>query len=209
MSDGQEFKEALREKKIPILVLDQKWHRLFAIHGKPDHIKKLESELNLLLGRQGKLNNEIKDLKKAKNQLMDHIVQNMDAAAENAEEKVRKKKLEEDRRLIDELNEQIDADEEELLRIPDQIRNTNESLMIRSMEYFYEKLRVNKEESEEIDAWIKQVRIDLKKNIIRKQNRDINNREIYAYLHDIFGREVVDLFDIRYDELQENLQGEK
>lgn len=209
MSDGQEFKEALREKKIPILVLDQKWHRLFAIHGKPDHIKKLESELNLLLGRQGKLNNEIRDLKKAKNQLMDHIVKNMDAVSENAEEKVRKKKMEEDRRLIDELNEQIDADEEELLRIPDQIKNTNESLMIRSMEYFYEKLRVNKEESEEIDAWIKQVRIDLKKNIIRKQNRDINNREIYAYLHDIFGREVIDLFDIRYDEQQENLQGEK
>ena len=45
------------------------------------------------------------------------------------------------------------------------------------------------------------VRIDLKKNIIRKQNRTINNKEIYSYLHDIFGAEVLDLFDIQYDDL--------
>ena len=67
------------------------------------------------------------------------------------------------------------------------------------MDYFYEKLRVNHEESAEIEAWINQVRIDLKKNIIRKQNRDINNREIYEYLHDIFGAAVIDIFDIKYD----------
>ena len=43
-------------------------------------------------------------------------------------------------------------------------------------------------------------RVDLKKNIIRKQNRDINNREIYAYLHDIFGPSTLDLFDIHYED---------
>jgi hypothetical protein len=68
------------------------------------------------------------------------------------------------------------------------------------MDYFYEKLRVNKEESDEIEAWITQVRIDLKKNIIKKQNRDINNREIYAYLHDIFGARVIDMFDLKFEE---------
>ena len=72
--------------------------------------------------------------------------------------------------------------------------------MLLSMDYFYEKLRVNETESAEIEAWINQVRIDLKKNIIRKQNREINNREMYAYLHDIFGAEVIDIFDIKYDE---------
>ena len=71
--------------------------------------------------------------------------------------------------------------------------------MLLSMEYFYSKIRVNQEEAQEIDAWIKQVRVDLKKNIIKKQNREINNREIYNYLHDILGPEVLDLFDIQYD----------
>ena len=62
--------------------------------------------------------------------------------------------------------------------------------MLLSMEYFYSKIRVNQEEAQEIDAWIKQVRVDLKKNIIKKQNREISNREIYNYLHDILGPEV-------------------
>lgn len=73
--------------------------------------------------------------------------------------------------------------------------------MILSMDYFYSKLRVNQTEAKEIEDWIAQVRIDLKKNIIRKQNRTINNKEIYSYLHDIFGAEVLDLFDIQYDDL--------
>ena len=60
---------------------------------------------------------------------------------------------------------------------------------------------MNQSESKEIEDWINQVRIDLKKNIIRKQNRDINNREIYAYMHDIFGPDVLDLFDVQYEEV--------
>lgn len=53
------------------------------------------------------------------------------------------------------------------------------------MDYFSEKIEKNKLESKEIDDWIANIRVELKKNIIRKQNRDINNREIYSYLHDI------------------------
>ena len=68
MKSEQDFQEALKNKKIPILVLDQKWHRLFAIHGKTDAIKSLEEEENGLLVRQGQLNTKLKELKKLKNQ---------------------------------------------------------------------------------------------------------------------------------------------
>ena len=78
MRTEEEFKQALHEKKVPLLVLDQKWHRLFAIHGKTDEIKETEEELNGLLARQGKLNSEVKDLKKLKNTLMNNIMENMD-----------------------------------------------------------------------------------------------------------------------------------
>jgi hypothetical protein len=209
MSNEQGFQEALRGKKIPILILDQKWHRLFAIHGKPDTIKKLENELNTLLARQGKLNNEQKEMKKLKNQLMDNIVKNMDGTTEESENAIREKKLDEDRRLIDELNAKIEANEDELLEIPNQIKEINGSLMLESMDYFYEKLRVNQKEAKEIEEWITQVRIDLKKNIIRKQNREINNKEIYAYLHDIFGPDVINLFDLQYEEEQNNPEGDQ
>ena len=93
----------------------------------------------------------------------------------------------------------IDAAEAELLELPQKMKQVNENLMILSMEYFYAKIKINTQESKEIEEWINQVRIDLKKNIIKKQNRDINNREIYAYLHDICGPQVLDLFDVEME----------
>lgn len=194
MKERQDFKSALIGKTVPLLVLDQKWHRLFAVHGKTDEIKDLESKLNNLLAEQGRLNNRLKELKKLKGRLLDEIVQGM----EDKDAKVEEKK-----RFVDEINEKMEECEDELMDIPRQIRETNDELMVMSMDYFYEKIRVNQTESVEIEEWINQVRIDLKKNIIRKQNRDINNREIYAYLHDIFGPEVINIFDIKYDEEKE------
>ena len=191
MKERQDFKSALIGKTVPLLVLDQKWHRLFAVHGKTDEIKELEVKLNTFLAEQGRLNHRMKELKKLKSRLLDEIVQEMDN---------KQTKVEENKRLVDEINEKLDECEDELMDIPRQIRETNDALMVLSMDYFYEKIRVNQTESVEIEEWINQVRIDLKKNIIRKQNRDINNREIYAYLHDIFGAEVINIFDIKYDE---------
>ena len=196
MKERQDFKSALIGKTVPLLVLDQKWHRLFAVHGKTEEIKELEAKLNTLLAEQGRLNNRLKELKKLKGRLLDEIVQGMED---------KEKHLEENKRLIDEINEKMEECEDELVDIPYQIRTTNDELMLLSMDYFYEKIRVNQSESVEIEEWINQVRIDLKKNIIRKQNRDINNKEIYAYLHDIFGAEVINIFDIKYDEDKKEL----
>lgn len=191
MKERHDFKSALIGKTVPLLVLDQKWHRLFAVHGKTDEIKELELKLNNLLAEQGRLNNRLKELKKLKGRLLDEIVQGMED---------KEAKVEENKRLIDEINEKMEECEEKLMDIPHEIRSINDELMLLSMDYFYDKIRLNQTESVEIEEWINQIRIDLKKNIIRKQNRDINNREIYTYLHDIFGPEVINIFDIKYDE---------
>ena len=192
MKEDKDFEKALSGKKIPILVLDQKWHRLFAIHGKTDEIAAAEHELDELLKKQGKYNNDIKDLKKLKTKSMSNIVANM----EDDEDE----KLDNDKRIIDEINDRVDAIEEALADVQQQIRQVNEHLMILSMDYFSEKIEKNRQESQQIDEWIANIRGELKKNVIKKQNRDINNREIYSYLHDIFGAEVLDLFDIEYDD---------
>lgn len=206
MHSEEEFRAAVRNTKVPVLVLDQKWHRLFAVHGKTEEIKCAESEINGMLARQGKLNTDLKEFKKLKGKLMDSIVQNMNGT-ESGTDAVKEKKLDEDKRMIDELNEKIAVCEDELLELPAKIHSANEQLMLLSMDYFYAKLRVNQEEAKEIADWIKQVRIDLKKNIIRKQNREINNREIYAYLHDIFGADILNLFDIQYEEKDQDAEG--
>lgn len=145
-----------------------------------------------MLKLQGKYNNELKNLKKLKSKIMSNIVANM---GDDGDEKRDK-----DKQLIDEINEKADNIEGELIEIQKNIKAVNDRLMLLSMDYFSEKIEKNKLESKEIDDWIANIRVELKKNVIRKQNRDINNREIYSYLHDIFGAEVLDLFDIEYDD---------
>ncbi|MDY4793953.1 MAG: hypothetical protein SO172_07275 [Pararoseburia sp.] len=196
----QAFTEALKQVKIPVLVLDQKWHRLFALEGKPDTVKELESKLSEVLARQGKLTQEQKDLKKLKSSLMQNIVENMEGT-EISSDIDKSKKLVQDKKLIDDVNEKIRLNEDQLLDIPREIVTYNDALMMETMDYCYERLRTNYREAEEISEWIKQVRVDLKKNIIRKQNREINNREIYSYMHDIFGKDIINLFDVKNNDV--------
>lgn len=204
MRDEAYFREALAGKEIPLLNLDAKWHRLFAIHGKSEQIGQCEQDLNELLAEQGRCNQELKDLRKLKSKLMDSIMHNMDGANEDKEESIESRKLDENKRLIEEVNEKIEAHTDRLLELPYLIRGKNEQLMLLTMDYCYEKMRVNAKEAEEISEWIRQVRIELKKNIIRKQNCEINSREIYAYMHDIFGPQIIDLFDIEYEYEEED-----
>ncbi len=204
--EEKDFENALKDKKVPILVFDQKWHRLFALSGKPENVLAIESELNRLIERQGQLNNDLKDLKKLKNKLMDNIVVNMAGTHEENSGAIESKKLEEDKRLIDDVNAKIEEAEDELLELPKLIRDKNETLMIATMDFCYDKLRSNMKEADEIAEWISQVRRDLKKNIIKKQNREINNRQIYSYMHDIFGPSVINLFDLVQEDVDEKLE---
>ena len=67
-------REALKGKKVPILVLDRRWHTLFPQGEKPAEIIQLEEKLNELLKRQGYLVNDIKDLKKTKKKFLFRII---------------------------------------------------------------------------------------------------------------------------------------
>ena len=198
------FRQALREHSVPILILDPKWHRLFAIHGKTERISEIEKKLSRYLAEQGRVNQELKDLKHLKNNLLDSIRRNMDGANEENEDRLKTRKLEENSRLVDEINQKMERYEDRLLELPHIIRDTNEALMLASMEYCYDKMRVNERETEEISEWIQGIRVELKKNIIKKQNREWNNREIYGFMHDIFGMQILDLFDIVYEDEDED-----
>ncbi len=201
MAEEKDFSEFLQNKKIALCTLDQKWHKLFALKGKPDEISEGEARLNELLKEQSRRNLDIRDLKKVKSQLMGNIVENMEGTHEENQGHISSKKLDEDKRLIDEINEKIENYEDELLELPREIDRANKELMLLTVQYCYEKLRINVAEVREITDWITQVRIDLKKNIIKKQNREINSRQIYAYMHDIFGAQMMDVFDLDNEDI--------
>ncbi|MBQ7588599.1 MAG: hypothetical protein IJT37_11315 [Lachnospiraceae bacterium] len=190
----EKFKAALADKHIPVLILDNKWHKLFKRSGTTPQIEELEKELTALLKRQGKLNSEIKNIKKLKGELMQNIVSSMDGTDDKSE-----KKVSESKRLINESNEKMEAYEDELLELPREIDRVNRELMIQSMALCYDQLSENTDEIEEIADWIHKIRIELKKNIIKKQEKEFLNAELYTYMHDIFGPDVMEIFDMRYE----------
>lgn len=191
------FAPAIKGKKIPILTLDNKWHQLFTQTGTNKKILKLEEELNGLLKKQGGAGQDMKKIKKLKKKLMDEIVEYADDAASGRDKKA-EKKLEENKRLINECNEKLDECEELLAVLPRQIDKVNKQLMLKTMEVCYDTLKENKEEIDRTTVWIEQVRTELKERLIRKQEQEMMNQELYAYMHDIFGADVIDMFDMQY-----------
>lgn len=194
IKDDNRFEQALQGAHIPVLTLDNKWHRLFNEEDETPKIKKLETQVNDLVKHQGKLNTEMKDLKKIKNNLMKEIVESMDTINRETS-----RKTEENTRLINEINERLEQYQEELLEIPGQIDEVNTALMLETMDICYNLLLKNTGEIEKISTWIQDMRTELKKNVLKRQEMEIQNVEVYSYLHDIFGPKVVELFDIQYD----------
>lgn len=192
------FRPALAGKKIPILTLDNKWHRLFTQKEYTAEIKHMESEMNNLLKRQGKVNAESKELKKLKKKSMDEIVVLADAMGKAPSGKL-EKKMAQLRQRVNECNEKMDAYEEEMVDLPRQISQLNQKLMLATMEVCYRKLQKNTEELEEIEEWIGSIRRELKKKVVRKQEKEAINHQLYSYMHDIFGADVIEIFDMKYN----------
>lgn len=190
----EKYRPAIAGKKLPIVTIDHKWHQLFARVEKTRAVNEREQQLNELLKRQGKCNSEVKSVRKIKKKLMDEIVSLMDKqdVASNL-------KIEENKRLINECNDKIKELQDELLDLPPQIEAVNAELMIETMKVCYENMRLNEHHINSIGKWIADIRVELKKNVVRKQEMEIANQEIYAFMHDIFGADVIDIFDMKFN----------
>lgn len=194
------FREALAGKKIPVLTLDNKWHQLFtqAQTEIPVDVRRGEERLNELLKRQGKLNTESKEIRRLKKKLMEEIMELADEAGGNPDVKT-EKKMEEKRRLINECNQKLEDYTDELKLLPGEVDSTNYKLMLATMDICYRRIVENTKDIDVINEWIKNVRIEIKKNLVRKEERERSNFDLYSYMHDIFGAEVIEIFDMKYN----------
>ena len=107
--------------------------------------------------------------------------------------------IKEAKRLIEECNDKIDETQDQLMDIDTDLYRENRKLMLMSMEVCYAAIKENTEEIKVIEQWINDIRIELKKNVVRKQEKEMNNEELYTYMHDIFGPEVIEIFDMQYN----------
>ncbi len=194
------YKAALAGKEIPLLTLDNKWHQLFTqaqteISGE---IKRNEEKLNELVKRQGKLNTESKEIRRLKKKLMGEIMEMAESLGDNPDAKT-EKKMDENRRLINDCNEKLEAYQEELRTLPEEINNVNYMLMLDTMDVCYKKIAQNTREIEAIGEWVKNVRVEIKKNLVHKEESEKANFDLYSYMHDIFGADVIEIFDMKYN----------
>ncbi len=190
---------ALEGKNIPILTLDNKWHQLFTQTEMTPEIEQLADELNALVERDGKMRTETKDIKKLKKKLLGEIVPLRDQATKSGGSSAIEKEIQDRTRLINECNERLESHSEELLNLSKEIYDVDYKLMLETMKVCYERLHDNTEDIKTMDEWITKVRIELKKNVIRLQETEMENYNLYSYMHQIFGPEVIEIFDMKYD----------
>ena len=191
------FEQALKGKHIPVLTLDNKWYQLLNGEAR-EGVARLEGELNALLKQQGKLNNEVKEIKRLKKRLMGEIVSMM-GDDEQSDDSENAQKTEQNKRLVEECNEKLENCQDELLELPREIERVNFQLMLATMDWCYDIMAVNTESIQQTEEWISEIRVELKKRLVRKQEMERHNHAIYSYMHVVFGAEVVDIFDMHHD----------
>ena len=197
--DDEVYMSALEGKSIPILTLDNKWHQLFTQTEMTPEIEALADQLNSLVERDGKIRTETKQIKKLKKTLLSEIVPLRDKSNKSGGDPSIEREISERTRLIGECNEKLESHDDELLDLSREIYDIDYKLMIETMKVCYARLHENTDYIKGLDEWISRVRIELKKNVIRLQEAEMENYNLYSYMHQIFGPEVIDIFDMKYD----------
>lgn len=175
-----------------IVVLDQSWHKLFE-GRKSFRIKQLERKLNKLIQEQGKVNTEYDGYKKLKKKMMDEIVAGM--GNENDKTATTNQK---NSRYIEDINEKIDFYEEKKSVLPGQIEAVNKELLTESMIHCYKRLMSSKEESAKLNQSIASSKETLKEMVGKREDMEQEINQLYHFMHDIAGLEVIEAMDKHY-----------
>ena len=190
----EDVKKNVAYKHLPIVILDERWHQLFPEKDKTPKIRELELKLKETLKRQGQITNDLKAVKKIKADLMKEIIANSEAGGELSESK-RQKLMARNQKLIQEANDKIDALEQEEVDIPETIRTANLELVLEGIDVCYHRIHKNYDDIQLLGKWINETRIELKKKILMKTDKETKNEEIYTYMHDLLGAEMMEIFD--------------
>lgn len=179
------------------MTLDEKWHSLFPPEAKSAKLKKLEDNLMSLIKKQGEYNNSINELSKEKSKLMKEIVKKMEVVGAEEEDNKRNKRMQNIQNSLNDINNQIEKMQEELEEtLPQQIEDANIKLIIESINCCYERMTDNNEMIKDINEWVTAIRNELKEKIITKQEKESENASIYAYMHDMMGPDLMEIFDL-------------
>ena len=201
-NDNIDFDSILKGKDIPILVLDNKWHQLFGLLNNTPEIAVMELKIKELLKERAVLTSDTKKLIKGKKILMSDILILRDEIGESEdEEKISnmKKKV----KLLEECKKKINDNKIELQKLPGEIDSINRKLMAETMNMCRSVTKKNLREVDDISQWVSYIRDELKEKLIRKKEDEFINNQMYVFLHNLLGKDIINVIDEEYfDEKQ-------
>ncbi len=187
-------KKTLRKNDISLLILDERWNKLFVNTPKTPQIAACEEKLKELLKEQSRLTSEAKEIASAKKKHMDRIMQLTPAVFEQNDETAKKEMLFSEKE-IKRINDRTKKIEEELEIMPDRIKTSNLELLESTVNIVYFKIRDSGKRVEELEKLIDETRTKLKQYIDEKESLSQDDTDTYSYFHDLLGGEELERLD--------------
>jgi hypothetical protein len=187
-------KKTLRKNDISLLILDERWNKLFVNTQKTAQIASCEEKLKELLKEEARLTAETKEIATAKKKHMDKIMKLTPAVFEKNDEGA-KKEMHFCEKEIKRINDRAKKIEEKLDEMPDREKAVNLELLNNTVKLVYLKMRSSSKRVEELEKLINETRTKLKEYIDEKESLSQDDTDTYSYFHDLLGGEELERLD--------------
>lgn len=189
--------KVLRKNNISLLILDERWNKLFANTEKSAGIEHYEKQLRDLMKEQARLLTEQKTIAVLKKNNMDKII-SLTPEVFDKNDETAKNEMQFAEKEIKRINDRAKIIGERLNVIPDEIKQANLKLLEETISVVYFKIRSSGKRVEELEGLIDECRAKLKQYIDEKEALSQDDTDIYSYFHDLLGAEELERLDKEY-----------
>lgn len=189
--------KVLRKNDISLLILDERWNKLFTNTQKSPVIEQYEKQLKDLMKEQARLLTEQKAIPVLKKNNMDKII-SLTSEVFDKNDETAKNEMQLAEKEIKRLNDRSKIIEDRLNEIPDEIKQVNLRLLEETINVVYFKIRSAGKRVKELEGLIDECKAKLKQYIDEKESLAQDDAEIYSYFHDLLGAEELERLDKEY-----------
>ena len=186
--------KVLRKNDISLLILDERWNKLFETTQKSPQIAAAEEKLKDHIKEEARLTAEAREIAASKKNHMDRIIKLTPAVFEKNDPDAIKE-MEFCEKEIKRINDRFKRIEEELDILPDKKKKANLELLEHTVNIIYFKMRSGRKRVEELEKLIEEERSKLKAYIDEKESLSQDDTDIYSYFHDLLGGEELERLD--------------
>ena len=187
--------DILKNKKLPIVLLDPLWH-IVRENIQSDIIKEKEKELQELLKEQGKLNNDYREYGIVKQNFLKDIL-NLSGEIATSTDTDTAAQLAKLHKSTVSVNEKLEQIEKRLQNIEEEIQTSNTSIVQEMSAIGYEYIDECKKREIDLENEIAQLREEMLIKTNEKKVCEKVKKDVYNYLHSIIGKEQIEIIDRR------------